>query len=95
MVCKMSDQRLAILIEAFWEFNRVVKDHFHYLVRVIMHEGTPPHRHFIQKDTQAVPVNCFTMAFILNDFWSEILGGAAKGVGSFIGLYLFEEAEVR
>lgn len=95
MISEMSYDTLSSTIEASWESYFLRDNHFEYLIGIFMHERASPNHHFIYENAQAVPINCFSMAFVKDYLRCEILRGTTKGIGSFTRLKLLNKSEIR
>ncbi len=94
MVGKVPYYALGSLIEFPWEPYPLIKYHLEYFVRILMHEGAPPHHHLIDEHPQTVPVDRLPMALIHDYLWSQVLRSAAQSVCPFSRFKLLDEAKV-
>ena len=94
MFAKLFNQALCVFIEVSWELQLLFQNHLENLVRVVCHEGRSSINKLICHDAQSVPVYCLRIAFVLNDFWSDVFWRTTEGVSPLTLANFLDEAKI-
>ena len=81
---QMLDQRLQILIEAFWVPWFCVYDFSVDVHWVVVLEGRVACQHFVEQDTKCPPINSQTVTLIKQYFRRNVLWSSANGIRTFL-----------
>lgn len=76
----MLNKTFCILIKLSWELYLLVEGHFKYLIRILSHKRRPSIKTLINENAKGIPVNWRMIAFVLNDFRSDILRSSTEGI---------------